>query len=216
MKSKQEEQEDKERSQVKSECEVQEEEEQEEVKSEQEAREEERRAQEAPELRRSEREVLRKSELSKREMLRPRGGHESEVKAQKEHEGEVKAQGRQQENANSVNEECHVSHRHLTWWHNAWWIRVDNGPHMRSARGRRRVWRAARRAAEQARDEDGAGEVQRLAEEAEREKWGRKRTDRQTRQGSENTLHIVFHLPEMATATGPVTTAAATAARTLQ
>ena len=144
------------------------------------------------------------------------GGHESEVKAQEGHEGEVKAQGGQQENANSVHEECHVSNRHMTWWHNAWWIRVDNGPHMRSARGRRRVWRAARRAAEQAREEDGAGEVQRLAEEAEREKWGRKQTDRQTRQGSENTLHIVFHLPEMATATTPVTTAAATAARTLQ
>ena len=106
------------------------------------------------------------------------GRHESEVKAQKGHEGEVKAQGGQQENANSVHEECHVSHRHMTWWHNAWWIRVDNGPHMRSARGRRRVWRAARRAAEQARDEDGAGEVQRLAEEAEWEKW--EKTDRQT------------------------------------
>ena len=36
---------------------------------------------------------------------------------------------------------------------------------MRSTRGRRWVWRAARRATEQARDEDGAGEVQRLAEE---------------------------------------------------
>ena len=44
---------------------------------------------------------------------------------------------------------------------------------MRSARGRRRVWRAARRAAEEARD--GVGETQRQAEEAEGEKWeGRK------------------------------------------
>ena len=42
-----------------------------------------------------------------------------------------------------------MSNRHMTWWHNAWWIRVDNGPHMRSARGRRRTWRAARQAAEQ-------------------------------------------------------------------
>ena len=165
----------------------------------QEAREEEKRAQEAREeekqsaegARRAEgaraqeerkrSDVLRKSELRKRESdVETQGRHESELKAQKEHEDELKAQGEQQENANSVHEECHVSHRHMTWWHNAWWIRVDNGPHMRSARGRRRVWRAARRAAEQARDEDGAGEVQRLAEEAEWEKWGRRQTDGQT------------------------------------
>ena len=149
--------------------------------------------------------MLRKSELSKREKLRPRGRHESEVKAQEGHEGDVKAQGEQGEDANSLHEECHVSNRHMTWWHNAWWIRVDNGPHMRSAR----------RAAEQARDEDGAGEAQRLAEEAEREKWGRRQTDRQTRQGSENILHLVLHLPQNASATATATTPAA-ATRTLQ
>ena len=38
---------------------------------------------------------------------------------------------------------------------------------MRSARGRRRVWRAAGRAAGEARDGDGVGEIQRQAEEAE-------------------------------------------------
>ena len=38
--------------------------------------------------------MLRKNKLSKKEKLRPRGGHESEVKAQEGHEGEVKAQGR--------------------------------------------------------------------------------------------------------------------------
>ena len=124
----------------------------------------------------------------------------------------------EQKETNSMHEESHVSNRHMTWWHNAWWIRVDNGPHMRSARGRRRVWRAARRAAEQARNEDGAGEVQRLAEEAEREKWERRQTDRQTRQGSENTLHLVLHLPQNASATATTTATAATAAaaQTLQ
>ena len=35
---------------------------------------------------------LRRSELSKREKLRPRGGHESDVKAPEGHEDEVKAQ----------------------------------------------------------------------------------------------------------------------------
>ena len=40
---------------------------------------------------------------------------------------------------------------------------------MRSARGRRRIWREARRAAEEARDGDGVREGQRRAEEKEGE-----------------------------------------------
>ena len=82
------------------------------------------------------------------------------------------AQGGQQENANSVHEECHVSNRHMTWWHNAWWIRVDNGPHMRSARGRRRTWRAARQTAEQVSNGNRVEATWR--EEKERLKKGRK------------------------------------------
>ena len=77
------------------------------------------------------------------------------------------------------------------------------------------------KAAEQVRNGSWVGETREGAEEAERQKGeeGRRepQTERQTGQGSEkNTLHIVFHFPEMATATTPVTTAAATAARTLQ
>ena len=49
----------------------------------------------------------------------------------------------------------------IMWWKNVWWIRVANGPQLRTARGRRRTWRAARRAAKQARDEDGVEESQR-------------------------------------------------------
>ena len=78
---------------------------------------------------------------------------------------------------------------------------------MRSARGRRRVWRAARRAAEQARDGEGVGEAQDPAEEVEGKKWGRK--ERLVRQCSENTLQIVLHLPTMSTATATATAAAA-------
>ena len=112
---------------------------------------------------------------------------------------------------NSMHEESDVSNRHMTWWKNAWWIRTDGGPHMRTARGRRRIWRAARRAAEQARDDDGVEETRSLAEEAEGEKWGRKeRWERTTRQCSENTLHIVLHLPSNTTTT--TTAAAGTAA----
>ena len=113
-----------------------------------------------------------------------------------------------------MHEENDVSNRHMTWWRNAWWIRVDSGPHMRTARGRRRVWRAARRAAEQARDNDGVGETQRFAEEAEGETEGRKKWEQETTGRTENnTLHVVFHL---ANATTPTTAAAATAAMRLQ
>ena len=121
------------------------------------------------------------------------GEHESEVKAQEE--GEVKAQGEREEDSNSLHEECHVSNRHMTY--NSWWIRVDNGPHMRSARGRRRTWRAARQAAEQVRNGNWVGETRDGAEEAERQKGEKGRresqTERQTRQGSENTPHIVLY-----------------------
>ena len=44
----------------------------------------------AQEEQKRESEWLRKHKLSKREKLRPRGGHESEVKAQEGHMGEVR------------------------------------------------------------------------------------------------------------------------------
>ena len=46
---------------------------------------------------------------------------------------------------------------------------------MRTARDRRRIWRGARRAAEQARDDDWVEETQSPAEETEGEKWRRKK-----------------------------------------
>ena len=90
---------------------------------------------------------------------------EREVEAQERHEGEEEMTTQEKcveakKEANSMHEENDVSNRHMTWWRNAWWIRVDNGPHMRTARGRRRTWRAARRAAEQARDDDRVKETQ--------------------------------------------------------
>ena len=59
------------------------------------------------------------------------------------------------------------------------WIRVDDGSSMRCAGRRRRVWRAARRASEQARDRDGVGEVQCQAGEVDGEQW-EKEVDRKT------------------------------------
>ena len=74
------------------------------------------------------------------------------MKAQEGHEGEVKAHEEQGEDVNSLHEESHVSNRHMIWWHNAWWVRVNNGPHLQTARDRRRVWRAATRAAQEVRE----------------------------------------------------------------
>ena len=141
----------------------------------QEAREEQRRAQEAPELRRSVREVSAQEERT-------------------EQERKVEAQGGQEEDVNSVHDKCHVSNRHMTWWHNAWWIRVDNGPHMRSARGRRRTWRAARQAAEQVRDGNWVGET--WWEDRERLKKGERGEERQHRKSNEATLHLILHVSQ--------------------
>ena len=115
---------------------------------------------------------------------------EREAEAQQGHEGEVKAQEEQGEDSNSLQEESHVSNRHMTWWHNAWWVRVNNGSHLRTARDRQRVWRAATRAAQEVRD---TGKVAG----GEREKWetGSKESN------ASNTLHTVFHFPTATTST---------------
>ena len=87
----------------------------------------------------------------------------------------------------------------MTWWTKAWWIWIDDGFNMRSARGRRRVWRAEpeerpNRLATVTWLED----IRCPAEEAKWEKWKRRQTDRQC---TESTLHLVLHLPQNANAT---------------
>ena len=129
----------------------------------------------------------------------------SRERAQEECVGEK----REEESRNQMCEDSDVSNRHVMWWRKAWWIRIDDGSSMRSARGRRRVWRAAKRAAEPVRDGDGARETQGPAEEAEGETWRKTRKERLGRQSSENTLHIVLHLLAMATATATAPRAAA-------
>ena len=64
-------------------------------------------------------------------------------------------------------------------WQNAWWVRVNNGPHMRTARGWRRIWRAPKQAAEQACHGEWVGETQ--GEEGER--------DRRRREGRKGERH---------------------------
>ena len=192
----------------------------EEERSEQEAREEQRRAQEA--------QGEEKRAQDAQEGRRAQEERENEAKAQEERKRAEAQDGHEGNEVWTTREECveekketnsmqekDVSNRHMAWWKNAWWIRVDSGPHMRTARGRRRVWRAARRAAEQARNNDGVGETQSLAEEAEGEKWRKDR--RQSKQSNEATLHIVLHLQPTATAPAAAAgTGAAVAATRLQ
>ena len=97
---------------------------------------------------------------------------------------------REKENRNSMQEDTDVPNRHMTWWRRAWWIQTDIGPSMRSARGRRRVWRADKRAAELARAGDGIGETQHQAEkrprvEEERERRQKTREERGQRKTQE-------------------------------
>ena len=101
----------------------------------------------------------------------------------------MKARDEREEDANSMHEESHVSNRHTTRWQNAWWVRVNNGPHLRTARDRRKVWRAATRAAQEVRE---TGKVA----EREREEWEKGKTERR----ESNTLHIVLHLQPTAAA----------------
>ena len=156
------------------------------------------------------------AQSEREDQVREGKAQEREVDAQEGHGEEMTTQEEcveEKRGTNSMQEEHDVSNRHMTWWRNAWWIRVDSGPHMRTARGRRRVWRAARRAAEQARDNVGVGETQSFAEEAEGETGGRKTWEQGTTGRKEsNTIHVVFHF---ANATTP-TAAAATAAMRLQ
>ena len=93
------------------------------------------------------------------------------MKAQEGHEGEVKAQDEQEEDVNSMHEETHVSNRHMTWWQNARWVRINSGPHLRTARDRRKVWLAATRAAQEVRE---TGKVAGR----EREEWEKGKTER--------------------------------------
>ena len=82
---------------------------------------------------------------------------ERKVEAQEGHDGEEEMTTQEncvevKKERNSMHEEGHVSNRHMIWWQNAWWVRVNNGPHLRTARDRRKVWRAATRAAQEVRE----------------------------------------------------------------
>ena len=128
---------------------------------------------------------------------------EREVKAQEGHDGEEEMATKEKcveakKEMNSMHEKNDVSDRHMTWWRDAWWVRMDNGPHLRTARGRRKVWREATRAAWETR------ETGRVAE-REREEW-----ETGSKESNAKVLHVAFHFPN--TTTSAPTTAAVAAA----
>ena len=162
----------------------------------QEAREKEVEAQEE-----QRREVRREERGSEERDVEPQGGQGGEERVnaqggQGEEKDRVDAQGGrgrkdgEMNGENSLHEESHTSDRHMTWWRNAWWVRLNNGPHMRTARGRRRIWRAARQAAEQVCHEEWAGEAQ--GREGEREGRGARKERQQQQQRV--AVEIVFQL----------------------
>ena len=62
---------------------------------------------------------------------------------QEEHEGKEVLTTQEEcvvekKETNSMQEEHDVSNRHMTWWKNSWWVRMDSGPHLRTAREARR------------------------------------------------------------------------------
>ena len=77
-----------------------------------------------------------------------------------------------------MQEKNHVSNRHMTWWQKSWWVRKDNGPHLRTARGRRQAWRAATRSAR----EMGATKKPSVSLEKQKERdWGSGEEEKATR-----------------------------------
>ena len=143
--------------------------------------EEAREGEKAQEMRREKRVQEAREEEAKAAQGKQEG--EERVDAQggcRRKEGEMKDE-------NSLHEESHVSDRHMTWWRNAWWIRMDSGPHLRTARDRRRAWRAATRAAREARET-------RKASGREREKW-----ETGGKESNANILNLVFHFPNAST-----------------
>ena len=72
----------------------------------------------------------------------------------------------------------------MTWWRRAWWIRANNGPHLRTARGRRRTWCAATRAVQETHvtETDRGGpdfSQQQPQQRRSAERWGSNATERQ-------------------------------------
>ena len=182
--------------------------------------EEQKRAQEAPEgERRAQEEQEREAKTQEEEGWQVREtealeGQERKANAQEEHEEEVEGTTREgsveeRKETNSMQQENEVSNRHMTWGRNAWWIRGNNGPHMRTARGRRRTWRAARRAAEQALMTTGSKRPRVMPKRYRERNGEEKKGERQTTQCNANTLHLVIRLPTTTTPTTPTSAAAA-------
>ena len=93
-----------------------------------------------------ERERQEKREREEYEERRLRGENEKEHVCREEREKVRRSRAQegcageasQEENKNRCREENVVPNRHAVWWKKSWWLRFDDGPHLRTARGRRR------------------------------------------------------------------------------
>ena len=153
---------------------------------------------------RTQEEQAREGRKAQEEREKGVSAQEEQVEAQEGHEGEEAMTTQEtcveeQKETNSMHEENDVSNRHMTWWRGTWWVRMDNGPHLRTARGRRRVWRAATRAARETR---ATGRVAG----GETEEWEQRATGRK----ESNTLHVVFHFPSNGNAAATASSTATT------
>ena len=94
----------------------------------------------------------RRAQEAREEEMRAQEAREKEVSAQGERESHMREgpkRARWRKKEMTTQEKCveikkeakfnarknDVSNRHMSWWKNARWIRVDSGPHMRTARG---------------------------------------------------------------------------------
>ena len=117
----------------------------------------------------------------------------------------MRPRGRQEEDVNSVHDECHVSNRHMTWWHNARWIRVDNGPHMRMRQGTAQNLASSQASGRTGpRRKQGRRDLEGRKRETEK---GEREEERQHRKSNEATLHLILHVSQQQATATPATTA---------
>ena len=108
--------------------------------------------------------MLRASKKVRREKERKaqEERREREVEAQEGHDGEQEMVTQEKcvgAKEGSAMQENDVLNRHMTWWRDVWCACMDNIEHLRTVRGRRRVWRVATRALRETREtESVAGE----------------------------------------------------------
>ena len=140
---------------------------------------------------------------------------EEEKRAQEAYDEARRAQeespGRARENT-QLSENMDMSNRNMTWWRSAWWIRIEDGPTLRTAGGRRMFLVQNERdpfipGGQKKRNRRERGVPPTELSKRQKERTGERKTDKETRKCNERTLHLVLHLLANASATATATTA---------